>query len=268
LLAVSSRGVEDIHYVTLEQIEQIAAQPVYRVGNAVHSLVKLEELLALPGDRREADRLGFPVLLTRMDNGALSAVLVQEVIDGREVVLKNFGRYVPKIQGAIGAVILGDGSVAPVIDLVELLRVPVQHALAEQSTSQTGAADHRHEQSELRTALVVDDSLTARRAAAKVMKDAGYTVRTAIDGLEAVAILQNFVPDVMLVDMEMPRMNGLELTAHVRNAERTKHIPVIMITSRSTEKHRQQGKAAGVDVYLTKPFSDEVLLDHVARIAG
>lgn len=268
LLAVSSRGVEDIHYVTLDQIEQIATQPVYRIGNAVHSLVKLEDLLALPGDRREADRLGFPVLLTRMDNGALSAVLVQEVIDGREVVLKNFGRYVPKIQGSIGAVILGDGSVAPVIDLVELLRVPVQHALTEQSASQMGATDQRHEASELRTALVVDDSLTARRAAAKVMKDAGYTVRTAIDGLEAVAILQNFVPDVMLVDMEMPRMNGLELTAHVRNAERTKHIPVIMITSRSTEKHRQQGKAAGVDVYLTKPFSDEVLLDHVARIAG
>jgi chemotaxis protein histidine kinase CheA/CheY-like chemotaxis protein len=267
LLAVSSRGVEDIHYITLEQIEQIGTQPVYRVGNDVHSLVKLETLLALPGDRREADRLGFPVLLVRMDNGAISAVLVQEVIDGREVVLKNFGRYVPKIQGSIGAVILGDGSVAPVIDLVELLRAPVQRMQPEQPISKMSATDQRNESPALRSALVVDDSLTARRAAAKVMKDAGYMVRTAMDGLEAVVILQNFVPDVMLVDMEMPRMNGLELTAHLRNAERTKHIPVIMITSRSTEKHRQQGKAAGVDVYLTKPFSDEVLLDHVARLS-
>ena len=102
---------------------------------------------------------------------------------------------------------------------------------------------------------------------AKVMKDAGYTVRTAIDGLEAVAILQNYVPDVMLVDMEMPRMNGLELTSHVRNAARTRETPVIMITSRSTEKHRQQAKSAGVDVYLTKPFSEEILLSHVARLA-
>lgn len=268
LIAVSSRGVEDIHYVTPEQIEKIGSQPVYRVGNAVHSLVKLEALLALPPDRREADRFGFPVLLTRMDDGSLSAVLVQEVIDGREVVLKNFGRYVPKIHGSIGAVILGDGGVAPVIDLVELLRVPVQHLLSEQSVNPAGSTDQRNEVSESRTALVVDDSLTARRAAAKVMKDGGYSVRTAIDGLEAVSILQNFIPDVMLVDMEMPRMNGLELTAHVRNAERTKHIPVIMITSRSTEKHRQQAKAAGVDVYITKPFSDEMLLDHVVRIAG
>lgn len=72
----------------------------------------------------------------------------------------------------------------------------------------------------------------------------------------------------MLVDMKMPRMNGLELTAHVRNAERTKHVPVIMITSRSTEKHRQLAKSAGIDVYLTKPFNDELLLKHVVRLAG
>ena len=268
LLAVSSRGVEDIHYVTPDQIEKIGTQPVYRTGNAVHSITRLETLLALPGDRREADRFGFPVLLTRMDDGSLTAVLVQEVIDGREVVLKNFGRYVPQIQGLIGAVILGDGGVAPVIDLVELLRVPVLHTSSEQAMSLSGSAEQRNDPPELLTALVVDDSLTARRAAAKVMKDAGYTVRSAIDGLEAVSILQNFIPDVMLVDMEMPRMNGLELTSHVRNAERTKHIPVIMITSRSTEKHRQQGKAVGVDVYLTKPFSDEVLLDHVMHLAG
>ncbi len=268
LIAVSSRGVEDIHYVTLDQIEKIGSQPVYRVGNAVHNLVRLETLLALPVDRREADRLGFPILLTRMDDGSLSAILVQEVIDGREVVLKNFGHHVPKIQGVIGAVILGDGSVAPVVDLVELLRVPARNSLAEHAMSQMAAAEQHGAVHDAHTALVVDDSLTARRAAAKVMKDAGYTVRTAIDGLEAVTILQNFVPDIMLVDMEMPRMNGLELTAHVRNAERTKHTPVIMITSRSTEKHRQQGKSAGVDVYLTKPFSDEVLLDHVVRLTG
>jgi chemosensory pili system protein ChpA (sensor histidine kinase/response regulator) len=268
LIAISSRGVEDIHFVTLDKIEYIGTQPVYRVGNTVNNLIKLESLLALPGDRREADRLGFPVLLTRMEDGAMKAILVQEILDGRDVVMKNFGRYVPKIHGSIGAVILGDGSVSPVIDLVELLRIPVRHILSEQPDNQAGAAEAQNVSPDSHSALVVDDSLTARRAAAKVMKDAGYTVRTAIDGLEAVAILQNFVPDVMMVDMEMPRMNGLELTAHVRNAERTKQIPVIMITSRSTEKHRQQAKAAGVDVYLTKPFADEVLLNHVVRLAG
>ena len=270
LIAVSSHGVEDIHYITVDQIEQVGNQRVYRVGDTVHSLVNLETLLDLPGDRREVERLGFPVLLARTDSGVSKGVLVQEVVNGREVVLKNFGRYVPKIQGTVGAVILGDGSVAPVIDLVELLRTPTQHhQRQQQATAGTPAAGEGHtREAEALTALVVDDSLSARRAASKVMQDAGYKVRTAIDGLEAVGILQSFVPSVMLVDMEMPRMNGIELTAHVRDSARTKDVPVIMITSRSTEKHRQMGKDAGVDVYLTKPFSDDVLIEHVERLVN
>ncbi len=268
LIALSSRGVEDIHYVTPDKIESIGLQQMYRVGNNLHTLIRLESLLGLPTDRREHNRLGFPILLTRMESGVVNAILVQEVLDGRDVVLKNFGRYVPKIHGYIGAVILGDGSVAPVIDLVELLRTPIQHTLSAKPPTYTGEIAQQNDLPDLLSALVVDDSLTARRAAAKVMKDAGYTVRTAIDGLEAVAILQNFVPDLMLVDMEMPRMNGLELTSHVRNAERTKQIPVIMITSRSTEKHRLQARTAGVNVYLTKPFSDEALLTHAVRLVG
>jgi chemotaxis protein histidine kinase CheA len=272
LIAISSHGVEDIHYITVDQIEQLGTQRVYRVGDAVHSLVKLESLLDLPGDRREADRLGFPVLLTRTDSGATKGVLVQEVINGREVVLKNLGRYVPKARGTIGAVILGDGSVAPVIDLVELLRTPAQYehgkAIAQMAGKVSDASARSEEAAGALTALVVDDSLSARRAAAKVMQDAGFRVRTAIDGLDAVKMLQSFVPSVMVVDMEMPRMNGIELTAHVRDSARTKNVPVIMITSRSTEKHRKMGKDAGVNVYLTKPFSDEVLVDHVGRLLG
>jgi chemosensory pili system protein ChpA (sensor histidine kinase/response regulator) len=269
LIAVSSHGVEDIHYVTLDQIEQVGSQQVYRVGDKVHSLVRLEALLDLPSDRREAERLGFPVLLTRADNGAVTGVLVQEVVSDQEVVLKNFGRYVPKITGTVGAVILGDGTVAPVVDLVELLRVPAQQRQRKHRTSSATQASAGSDDVGMvggLTALVVDDSLSARRAASAVMQDAGYHVRTAIDGLEAVNILQRFVPSVMLVDMEMPRMNGIELTAHVRDSSRTKDIPVIMITSRSTEKHRRMCKDAGVNVYLTKPYSDDVLIDHVQRL--
>ena len=100
------------------------------------------------------------------------------------------------------------------------------------------------------------------------MRDAGYEVRTAIDGLDAVAILDEVIPDVILVDMEMPRMNGLELTSHVRARKLDKRIPIIMITSRSTQKHRQQGDAAGVDAYLVKPFSEDALLQHINRLTG
>ncbi|MGA8864110.1 MAG: response regulator [Gallionella sp.] len=268
LIAVSSHGVEDIHYVTADQIEQVGTQQVYRVGDTVHTLVRLESLLDLPGDRREGERLGFPVLLTRAESGVAKGVRVQEVVSGQEVVLKSFGRYVPKITGTVGAVILGNGAVAPVVDLVELLRTPgqrQQHGHLPSAGAQALPVSGEDSAGAL-TALVVDDSLSARRAASAVMQDAGYQVRTAIDGLEAVNMLQRFVPSVILVDMEMPRMNGIEMTAHVRDSARTKDIPVIMITSRTTEKHRKMCMDAGVDVYLTKPYSDDMLIDHVQRL--
>jgi chemosensory pili system protein ChpA (sensor histidine kinase/response regulator) len=112
-------------------------------------------------------------------------------------------------------------------------------------------------------ALVVDDSLSARRALAQAVEDAGLEVRTARDGLEAVSMIEGRRPDLLLVDLEMPRMNGLELTAHVRGRDATRTLPVIMVTSRSTAKHRHEAEAAGVNFYMTKPFTDDDLLQNI-----
>ena len=264
-LAISNRGIEDIRYAAREQIIETGERQFFREGERTYALVKVEDLLAMPPDRRAQDREGFPVLLTRLHDGTVSAVLVQEILDSREVVTKKLGRYVPRAQGVIGAVVLGDGAVAPVIDLVELLGVPTQSVRAAPHEESPKDAEHPAGRKVPR-ALVVDDSLSARRAMAQTMKDAGYEVRTANDGLDAVNILSRFVPDIILSDMEMPRMNGLELTANVRHTEHTKHVPVIMITSRSTEKHRLMSAAAGVNVHMVKPFSDEALLQHVSRL--
>ncbi|PXX38683.1 hybrid sensor histidine kinase/response regulator [Undibacterium pigrum] len=268
MMAISSRRIIDIHYITDTQIDMLADQPVYRVGDAVHKLLKLDSLLGMQDHRKEARSYGYPVLLVSTDTGATCAIQVQELVDGREVVVKKFGRYVPRIQGTIGAVILGDGSVAPVIDLPELLRASTQQYINVDNAHAGLPAQTGLQAAHVRTALVVDDSLSARRATAQIMRDAGYEVRTAIDGLDAVAILDEVVPDVILVDMEMPRMNGLELTSHVRARKLDKRIPIIMITSRSTQKHRQQGDAAGVDAYLVKPFSEDALLQHINRLTG
>jgi len=266
-LAISSRGIEDIRYVTREQVVEIGSRQFFREGEHMYGLIKLEAILSMSHDRRARNMEAFPVLLTRMNDGTVCAIQVQEILDSREVVMKNFGRYVPRSQGVVGAVILGDGGVAPVIDLVELLHMPAQQTLAAQKAESQSEAKAQTGPKTLH-ALVVDDSLSARRAMVQVLKDAGFEVRTANDGLDAVNILEKYVPDIILSDMEMPRMNGLELTAHVRYAERTKHIPVIMISSRSTEKHRQMSSSAGVNVHIVKPFSDDILLQHVARLAA
>lgn len=268
VFAISSYGVQDIRYVTLDQVQKVGGESFFRINEELRPIADLDDLLNLKGERRGDDRKGgFPALMVRDDSGAVHAVRVQEIIDSRSLVVKNLGRFVPKPHGVVGATILGDGSVAAVIDIPELMRKPVRRETATELDEGRTAHDASAAAGNARlTAMVVDDSLSARRATAQFMKDAGYEVRTAIDGLEAVAILDKWKPGILLVDMEMPRMNGLELTAHVRARPDTEKIPVIMITSRSTEKHRRQAEAAGVNVYLTKPFGDDQLLRHISEL--
>jgi CheY-like chemotaxis protein len=112
--------------------------------------------------------------------------------------------------------------------------------------------------------LIVDDSMSVRRAIASLLEDQGYDTVLARDGLEAVKAMDVQRPDLLLTDLEMPNMNGLELTAHVRSRPELAALAVIMITSRSMDKHRRQALSAGVNVYLTKPYTDHELLQHVA----
>ncbi len=262
ILALSERGIEQILYSGSGELGKVGEQLTYQLGDDIYEATHLESLLNLPPDQRHEERLSRPALLVQDEFGAHHVVLVQEVVDSRKLVVKNLGAYVPAIPGLAGATILGDGSAAPVLDLPDLLRTPVRTyagAVAPQESVTTTALSAP-------VALVVDDSLSARRALAEFIKDLGFDVRTAIDGLDAVTIMDAKRPDILLVDMEMPRMNGLELAAHARNRPATKNIPIIMITSRSTEKHRREAQAAGVDVYITKPFSEDELLQHIQRL--
>ncbi|MBK8183416.1 MAG: response regulator [Candidatus Competibacteraceae bacterium] len=188
-------------------------------------------------------------------------MMAQEVLDSRDLVVKPLGRYFPKLPGIVGATILGDGSVVPVLDLPEMLSTSLSDfsAPAQRKVKPVAATTYAGQ----RMALVVDDSLSARRALAQAVEDAGFEVRTARDGLEAVAMIEARRPDLLLVDLEMPRMNGLELTAHVRGREATRGLPVIMVTSRSTAKHRREAEAVGVSPRMTKPFTDEALLQNI-----
>jgi chemosensory pili system protein ChpA (sensor histidine kinase/response regulator) len=203
------------------------------------------------------------VLLVHVDLD-IHAVLVDRIVDGRDLILKDPGRYVKKINGVGGIAILGDGTVAPLLDLAELLRLPMPQ-LVEAATSITlgkPVATSR------RDILVVDDSLSVRKSLVQLVSDAGYNVKAAKDGLEAIALLKDFMPGVILTDLEMPNMNGLEFTSHLRARPDTQELPVIMITSRSMDKHRKQAELAGVSVYMTKPYTDTDLLGHINSAIG
>ena len=111
--------------------------------------------------------------------------------------------------------------------------------------------------------LIVDDSLSVRNSLSQLMRDSGYQAVLARDGREAVIILDAEKPDVVLTDLEMPRMNGLELTSYIRNSDRWHSLPTVMITSRNMAKHRQQAQQAGVNRFIAKPFSDDDVLDAI-----
>jgi chemotaxis protein histidine kinase CheA/ActR/RegA family two-component response regulator len=198
------------------------------------------------------------LVLVETDTGPIG-VLVDAVLDANELVTRPAGRHLKRIPGVAGIGLTGDGSVVPLLDVAELARTPREQALRAAAEARSAAQVVRRSR-----VLVVDDSLSVRRAVATLLEDQGYEVTLARDGLEAAKSMESARPDALLTDLEMPNMNGLELAAHVRSRPELSSLPVIMITSRSMDKHRRQAMSMGVDVYLTKPYSDQELLQHVA----
>ena len=264
VMAVADRGIERILHANDGELRRLGDQPALQVDDQIYPLRQLDEILRLPPNHRAGQRVPMPVLLVRERSG-VTAVQVQKVLSGTDLVVKELSRHLPRLPGIVGATILGDGAVTPVLDLPELAGGARGQAVPAPSAATVAV---EQEIPHLPLALVVDDSLSARRALVQVMEDAGYEVRAARDGMEAAQVVAARRPDIVLADMEMPRMNGIELTSHLRARPQTADLPVIMITSRSTAKHRRQAEAAGVNVYLTKPFLDDQLLEHVAVLRG
>lgn len=262
--ALASRGIERIVHAGDGEFAFFGGELVYRLDQHPYRVRRLAHVLGLEAETVDGAHQAGSVILMEID-AQIEAVVVDEVMGSRELVVKTLGQYMPKLTGIVGATILGDGQVSPVLDLVEMLRQPVafeQHVANEYGRMNSDSASNRP------VAIVVDDSLSARRALAQLLTDAGYEVQTACDGLEAVDLLSSVRPDIMFVDMEMPRMNGIELTAHLRSRGGFDELPVVMITSRSTEKHRRQAADAGVNLYLTKPFSDDQLISQIEELTG
>ncbi len=206
-----------------------------------------------------------PVVLVRSAAQRL-ALHVDEVLGNQEVVVKNLGPQLSRVPGLVGISVLPDGGVVLIYNPVALAAVYGDKAAA-RMREQAGtprveavvAAPHAATPSS-NTVLVVDDSITVRRVTQRFLTRNGYSVMLAKDGLDALEQLQQSLPDVVLTDIEMPRMDGFDLTRNIRADERTRHLPVIMITSRIADKHRNYAQELGVNHYLGKPYSEDELL--------
>ena len=191
------------------------------------------------------------------------ALLTDAVLDSRELILQGIGQLARRIRGVVGGALRADGKPLFLIDVAELER-----ATNESVQMVSSSALRRRLQVERTRVLVVDDALSVRRSMQQLLGDAGYDVATASDGFEAIEQIRLKRPALMLTDLEMPNLNGLELTRRVREVEQWADIPVVMITSRAGDKHRKIANDAGVDVYLTKPYLDADLLAHVRTLCA
>ncbi|MDE2304872.1 MAG: Hpt domain-containing protein [Gammaproteobacteria bacterium] len=206
----------------------------------------------------EAD-VSMSVVLIRAGEHS-TALVTDELVGSREIVVKSLGPQVSAIRGIAGATILGDGRIVIILDMGSLVRSEWRARSAEGL-----AADQRDRRN---VALVVDDSITVRRVTQRLLERNGMRVVTAKDGVEAVSILQDLKPDVILLDIEMPRMDGYEVAAHVRNDPRLRDVPIVMVTSRVGEKHRARAIELGVDDYLGKPYQESQLLDAIEPLVN
>jgi chemosensory pili system protein ChpA (sensor histidine kinase/response regulator) len=178
----------------------------------------------------------------------------------REIVVKSLGPQFAGVGGISGATILGDGSVVVILDLLALIR----------GANKRGAAGRRGLSRTGRTTcvMVVDDSVTVRKVTSRLLERQGMEVVVAKDGIEAVAMLQERRPDIMLLDIEMPRMDGFEVARQVRHDDRLSNLPIIMISSRTGGKHQEHANELGVNKFLGKPFQENELLATIDELVN
>jgi chemosensory pili system protein ChpA (sensor histidine kinase/response regulator) len=233
-------------------------KPVYTFADEHYSVLDLEPLLGEPSTPLGDD----PISILMIKSGEQRAAFrVPELLGHREIVIKPVGPQISSVPGILGGTITGDGQVVIIIDAGPLIR----QALL------TGARPAPPmENIDLRPkktlAMVVDDSITMRKVTSRVLEGLDFEVITAKDGVDATEQMRERIPDILLLDVEMPRMDGYELAEFVRADARLRHVPIVMITSRAGKKHRRRGKKAGANVYLSKPYQESELIAEVTQL--
>lgn len=223
--------------------EFVGNQPIPRLNNVGHSL---------------------PVLLIKGNSGQTIALLVDQLVGSRaQIVVKPIGQQFANVGVVAGATILGDGQVCLILDGQNVARQIQATQRVKQLHDQRDGSRNSNAR---RLVMIVDDSVTVRKVTSRLLERQGYDIVTAKDGVDAIEQLENVRPDLMLLDIEMPRMDGFEVTNLVRHHDIHRDLPIIMITSRTGEKHRERAFSLGVTHYMGKPFQEAELLANIQQL--
>ncbi|MDH3948562.1 MAG: Hpt domain-containing protein [Gammaproteobacteria bacterium] len=262
--AIPLLSVQGVERITAGELKELKTQekPAYRWLEEDYPLIHLGSALGVSKPLPAEDNQKVPLLLVRSGEHR-AAIQVEDMLGSREVVVKPVGPQLSTLRGITGATIMGDGQVILILDLgvlIRLIATTQSEDLIEVPVKPVEKVKSKP------IVMVVDDSITVRKVTTRLLERNNYEVLTAKDGVDALSQLQENRPDIMLLDVEMPRMDGFELATNMRNNAELKDIPIIMITSRTASKHRQRALDIGVNEYMGKPYSENDLLKNIDNL--
>ena len=263
IFAIPLVGIENIIRESSDVLEQLInnENSYYQWHDEQYQFLHLGSVLGLTSTALATTKIKSPILLARSGEKRV-AIFVDDLLGSREIVVKSVGPQLSAIKGVTGATILGDGKISLILDLAVLAREVAKL----KSTHDMGIDTAKIKDTVMPTVMVVDDSITVRKVTQRLLKRHDYNVITARDGVDAIALLHETIPDVMLLDIEMPRMDGFELATHMRDDDEFKEIPIIMITSRTGDKHKDRAMKIGVNDYMGKPFQEHDLINNIKKM--
>jgi chemosensory pili system protein ChpA (sensor histidine kinase/response regulator) len=259
VVAISSAMVEQVLKLKEAQLAELYQKQQVAFQDRVYPLHYIRTLLGSQGAAENSQYTSVLLLRSGIQRIALH---VDELIGNEEIVVKNIGPHLARLPGVGGATVLADGAIVLIMNPVQLA-ARVQAGAA--APAPAGVALATTQQPAQPAIMVVDDSLTVRKITSRLLEREGYRVLLAKDGVDALEQMKDALPGVLLVDIEMPRMDGFDLTRNVRGDARLQRIPIIMISSRTAEKHRSHAAELGVNAFLGKPYQESELLQHIAQ---
>lgn len=264
IYAAPYANVESVVRMTRDELIALyeEGKGVYTYGDNEYYIRYLGSLLGRGMPNLADQKKRVPILLVRAGKHRV-AIHVDEVIGHRQIVVKSVGPQLSTIRWITGGTILGDGRVALILDINALVRTDA--AMTTEGEEQPVQVAHDVDGEKIKI-MVVDDSITVRKVTGRLLERNGMDVETAKDGVEALAMLQDYHPDIMLLDIEMPRMDGFEVARNMRSSEQLSNIPIIIITSRTGDKHRDHAMELGVKRYLGKPYQESDLLENIHNV--
>ena len=263
LFMIPTSSVQQAVRIKQDEIKTVENRETIQLNGHVVPLVRLDTVLELPQNRNHGQNPEFIPALVLGSAEKRIAFRVDKVLDEQEALLKSFGRQLSRVRNVTGATVLGSGRVVPVLNVPDLMK----SALKESATLPREIVAKGESAEKEKNVLVVEDSITSRMLLKNILESAGYQVKTAVDGIDAYTTLRTEEFDLVVSDVDMPRMNGFGLTAKIRSDRKLAELPVVLVTALGSKKDRERGIDVGADAYIVKSsFDQSNLLEVIQRL--